>query len=73
MLKMIITYTIEDIIANNLKALTSILIVPVLNNSITVGSNSQYANTIPKTKFCAIKYAIKPNKTENPNLPLFIL
>ena len=50
MLNIITTYSIEATIAKILKAFTLILIVPDLNNSITVGSNKPYTKTRPNTK-----------------------
>ena len=66
-------YNIDDTIANILKAFTSMLIVPDLNNSITVGSNKPYTKTRPNTKDWATKYRIKPNNTEKAIMPLFLL
>ena len=45
---------IDDTTAKDLKAFTSILIVDVLNSSITVESKTPYMNTKPRTKICAI-------------------
>ena len=48
-------YKHVDKIAKVLKALTSILIEPVLNNSITVESNKPYINTNNNIIDCANK------------------
>ena len=49
MRKIIDKYRIEEIIAKTLKAVTSILIVAVLNSSMTDESNNPYAKTRAKT------------------------